>query len=439
MYRKILRNGGRLFILLPLLVVGMKAQQPQINQPADATIQKLLQKIDELEAAQKKMQERLDALTGKPVQQPPAQAVSAVAAPEPAAAAVPVAQQPPADADMADPSTRDHALGPVTFRGFSDLDFGRAWFEKLPPGGLNGSPNSFNIGDFDLFTNVRISEHWSVVGEMLVTSDFTNEFGIEMDRLLLNYKPNQYFNIGFGKYNTALGYYPNEFHRARYFQTATARPVMYSDEDNGGILPVHNIGITATGAIPSGGLGLHWVTEVANGRSASHPEVPIQNFADENTSKAVDAGLYAKPDGLRGFQAGFSIYHDIMHPTEGPAVNENIFTGHVVYSNSKVEFLNEAALLRHAVENTSRVYRSLTGYTQVSYAFGKFRPFFRYDYQNIPEGDPLFGSQGKLRGPSFGLNRHISNYVVLKLQYGRLFQTSHLSANDFQIQLAFAF
>src|SRR5262249_45355809 len=145
-----------------------------------------------------------------------------------------------------------HVLGPVVFHGFSDIDYGRAWFEKLPPNGLKGSPNSFNIGDFDLYTNTQLSDHWNMLGEMLVSSDFSNEFGVEMDRLLLSYKKNDYFKISFGKFATALGYYTEQFHRAQYFQTAIGRPVMYSDEDNGGILPTHNTGVSATGLIPSG-------------------------------------------------------------------------------------------------------------------------------------------------------------------------------------------
>jgi hypothetical protein len=220
------RKALRWFILVPLL--GMCAQLGgQDFNPA-----LLLQKIEEMEATQKRMQAQIDRLTAQ------------VAA-TPAATPAPVVVASPAEesvaADTLNASSSGHVLGPVEFRGFSDIGYGRAWFEKLPPGGLSGTPRSFNVGDFDLFVNTRISEHWSVLGEMLVTSDFSNEFSVEMDRLLLSYKRNDYFNVSFGKFNTALGYYPGAFNRARYFQTATSRPVMYGDEDNNGILPVHRV------------------------------------------------------------------------------------------------------------------------------------------------------------------------------------------------------
>jgi hypothetical protein len=75
----------------------------------------------------------------------------------------------------------------------------------------------------------------------------------------------------------------------------------------------------------------------------------------------------------------------------------------------------------------------------LAWAFGKTRPYVRFDYQNVPAGDPIFGVLGRQSGPSFGINRHISNYVVLKLQYGRLGRREYRTANGFTGQLAFAF
>ena len=44
---------------------------------------------------------------------------------------------------------------------------------------------------------------------------------------------------------------------------------MYLFEDSGGILPVHMVGVSLTGAVPNTDkLGLHWVAEVGNGRSS---------------------------------------------------------------------------------------------------------------------------------------------------------------------------
>jgi hypothetical protein len=146
-----------------------------------------------------------------------------------------------------------------------------------------------------------------------------------MDRLMLTYKKNDFFKISFGKYSTALGFYTNEFHRAQYFQTGIGRPIMYSDEDNGGLLPVHSIGVTATGSIP-GSLGLHWVGELSNGLSAKNPEIPVQVFQDENNRKAFNFALYVRPERWNGFQASLCCQPEIWKRSLSLITREGSFS-----------------------------------------------------------------------------------------------------------------
>jgi hypothetical protein len=255
--------------------------------------------------------------------------------------------------------------------------------------------------------------------------------------MLLTYTANDYFQISFGKYNTAIGYYTNAFHRAHFFQTAISRPIMFADEDDGGILPVHNIGITATGKIPSGALGLHWVAEVANGRSETAAE-PIQNFTDENNRKALNFALYSRPAWLPGFQVGASFYVDKIYPFTAPAMRETIPSAHIVYVGGKLEWLNEMAVLTHSVLDSSRVYHTVTSYSQVSWGFGRTRPYFRYDYQNAAASDPILGSLGRDNGPSAGVERRLSRFFVIKGQYGWL-TVARQTTGALDGQLAFAF
>jgi hypothetical protein len=162
----------------------------------------------------------------------------------------------------------------------------------------------------------------------------------------------------------------------------------------------------------------------------------------------VNFAAYIRPDWLSGIQTGFSFYRDTQHPFGiAAAVGETIFTAHVAYVGRRLEWLNEGALLRHALQGgNDHISRSTTSYTQVSWAVGKFRPYARYDYENVPKSDPIFGlvgeldgQPGRIGGPSFGVNRHISDYVVLKLQYGRLSQRGVPTANGYTAQVAFAF
>jgi hypothetical protein len=173
---------------------------------------------------------------------------------------------------------------------------------------------SFQIADFHLFVTARLSDDWSFLSELLITSDFSNEASAELDRMYFQYNPNKYLRVGLGKFNTSIGYYLNQFHRAKFYQTATGRPLMFSDEDNGGILPVHQIGVSFQGEIPSGALGLHYIGEIANGRSFNRSSAEVQNFADGNNFKAVNVGLFIQPDAAPGLDAGFSVYRDTLEP-----------------------------------------------------------------------------------------------------------------------------
>jgi hypothetical protein len=191
--------------------------------------------------------------------------------------------------------------------------------------------------------------------------------------------------------------------------------------------------------VPSGTLGLHWIAELSNGRSSLTPDVPVQNFVDENNGKAFNVGFYVRPEKIEGLQVGFSMYRDNLHPIDHPTVSEAIYTGHVAFVGQKLEWLNEAALVRHEIASEGEIFHNLTGYTQVSYLFGKTRPYFRYDYQNTSKEDPIFGEFGRHNAPSIGVARHISNYVVLKLQGSHFSERNAPATNLFTAQLAFTF
>jgi hypothetical protein len=420
-------------VLIVAIIAALVAPCIAQTTSDDATAA-LLKRVTELEKSLAEVKSQLSA-------QPTAVPTPLAPAPPIAASPTPVGPTPsPAaiDTDQA-PKEDNHTLGPLQFRGFSDFGFGRPLFEKMPETGLPGSPESFTVGDFDLFVNANMGDRLKVLGEVLVTSDFTNSFGAEIDRLMLSYKVNDRLTVSLGKFNTAIGYYTNEFHRARYFQTATSRPILFADEDNGGILPLHSIGMSATGPIPSGHLGLHWVAEIANGRSLQNNGVPVQNFVDENNGKATNFALYARPDWIHGFQTGVSFYRDTIHPAGIASLDQHIYSAHVALVRPHLELIGESVLLQHISTISSARFNSTSSYAQASYKMGLVRPYFRYEYQNMAVGDPVFGLLGRENGPSAGFRFDVSDFSCLKIQYGRLALRSGNSANDVQAQVAIVF
>jgi len=324
--------------------------------------------------------------------------------------------------------------------------FGDVGFESV-----SHVPDTFLFGSLDLFMTARLSDKVSTLAEVLFIAQNDNSIGADVERLLLRYRQNDYFSIAAGRYHTWVGYYNTAFNKGEYLETAVDRPFFYQFDDTGGFLPMQEVGVTATGKIPSGKWGLNYVIEAGNGRGWGPGSEPAQNNQDANNSKSVNGGLYIRPDWASGLQTGFSFRQDNL-TVPGPAVSETIATVHAVFTNSKYEILNEGVLVRH-VEPTGPIFRTSCFYSQWSRSFGNVHPYFRYQYFNAPTDDPvwIYASPngyaplndtnfiGRLNGPSVGIRYDFSPHAALKLQYDRYDLRGLPSVNGLNSQVAFTF
>jgi hypothetical protein len=197
------------------------------------------------------------------------------------------------------------------------------------------------------------------------------------------------------------------------------------------------VGVSASGHIPSGQLGLRYVAEIANGLASRSPDEAVQNIRDENNGKAVNFAILARPAWVQGFQAGFSVYRDQLTPVALPKIGETIMAAHAVWQTPKWELLNEAILIRHT--EADRVVRTTAFYTQASRQFGKVRPYFRYQYLNVPASDPALSDVGLLYGPSLGIRYDFSEFAAFKIQYDRTDRRNVPGFNGLTTQLSFVF
>ncbi len=386
-----------------------------------ARVQQLEQEVRELKAAHAAASPAADS-------RQPVAAAAPAPAPAPMAANVPHDQQPMPGMDQT-PATGSPTM---QFHGFSDIDY-RA-------DSLKGDTNSFFLGQFNLFITSKLSDHINFLAESVVEADPQNHMGIDLERLLLIYSASDYFTLSAGRYHTAIGWYNTAYHHSTWMQTAVGRPFLFEFEDNGGILPIHNVGLSATGRIPSGNLGLHYVAEIGNGRaSRSRLDEPVQNVVDENNGKAFNFAVYSRPAALRGFQTGFSVYHDNLAPAGAPNVGQTIMAVHAIYQSSKFEWLNEGLVIRNAIANGARVIHTSGFYSQISRKFGEVRPYFRYQYVNVPSSDPIFPDVGMMHGPSVGIRYDFSEFAAFKFQYDRTQRRLLSGFNGITTQLSFAF
>ncbi len=413
-------RGGRLVFIgvLALMTSSLFAQQPAAPANQETINQQLLERIQQLE---------------KEVQALKAQAPVTVAAAPVTPAPMPetVPQQP--EVNEVAPRLKLAVFGDVGGQIVSHV------------------PSTFEFGSLDLFMTARLSDKVSALGEALFIAQSDNAVQVDVERLLLRYRQSDYFSVSVGRMHTWVGYYNTAFNKGEFLETAIDRPFFYQFDDTGGFLPMQDLGVTFTGQVPSGKLGLNYVFEVTNGRGWGEDVEPAQNYQDANNSKAVNGGLFVRPDWASGLQAGFSLRHDNL-TVPGPDVAETIATAHVVFINGKYEIMNEGILVRH-VEAAGPIFRTSGFYSQWSRGFGKWRPYFRYQYFNAADDDPVWiyanpnqyaplsdgNFVGRLNGPSLGIRFDFSQYSALKLQYDRFDLRGLQSVNEVTSQVAFTF
>ena len=412
---------------LPSLYAG---DQP--SQDEQDAIRRMNEQIQELQAKVSELEARLNEVTGAG---PHGLREGGAAASASSHTALPLPAPPPAGQE----TQEDNSPPGVKLRMFGDVGY-EATNQK-------GVTNSFSVGTLDLFMTGTLTDRVSVLGEVLFTPLRDNSFGVDVERLLLQYKHNDYFNFAIGRYHTSIGYYNTAFHQGAWFQTAIDRPFMYAFDDRGGYLPLQEVGVTINGQIPSGSLGLNYVAEMGNGRAHLLGSDPAQNFRDTNNGKSLNFALYSRPSWLPGLQTGFSIYHDHLTFSDNLNHDKLISTAYVVFTNSNYEFLNEVMLVRHTNTQLGApgVFHTPGFYTQFSRQFGKYRPYFRYSYVNAGVAEPIYGDPadgpivGRRNGLTFGLRYDLNDHAAFKLQYHRLSERGQESFNLLETQFSFAF
>ena len=431
-----------LFLVFLLAAPALLAQEP--GPPAAShseTIRLLLQRVAELEAKVKK----IDQLEAR-VKQLEDEKLAAASAP-----AAPVAAQPSAAPEKESelqqeppvPERMDVSKTLLRIRGFGDIN--------LHGDNHKGDTTSFTLGQLNLFVTSDISERFKVLSEIIfeggpdniygVTTGQRNTFGVDVERFLVEYSHNDYFKLAAGRWHTAIGYYNTAYHHSTWFQTTADRPFLFAFEDCGGILPIHSVGASASGLIPSGRLGLHYVAEVGNGRASRSPltEEPVQNVIDDQNHKAYNLAIFSRPEAVPGLQVGFSAYRDLLAPANSPRVDETILAAHAVFVRPSFEWLNEALVVRHTPLGSADTFNTPGFYTQVSKKFGSYRPYFRYQYVNAANAEPIFPDIKLRQGPSVGIRFDASESVAVKLQYDYTALRQQASVSGLALQIGFTF
>jgi len=438
--------------LLPIVLILCRAVLAQSTAPNDQqTVSLLMQQIKELQQHDLAMEERIRILEAEKKASPETSA-PALHEGQPETQPVP----PPPLPEM-------HVLRGIQWRGFGEFDY-KVLDQRNPEFGtygfVPGSAGNFYTGDFDLFLTSRLTEKTSALAETDFEEGDAQSFKVDLRRLLLKYDANDHFRFSLGRYQTSIGYYNWAFRSAAWMQTTADRPLIMEFASDGGLLPTQAIGLSVTGSVPSGTLGLNYVAEYGSSDTIRPDINGDALFNDENNSNHVNVGIFLSPDRVPGLRIGGSIYHDQISdlvtaaagggdtgtqgeagniPSTSARWNQTIVNGHVVYISGGVEFLNEGFLIRHAPIGHGETFTTPAFYSQISKKLGPIRPFVRYQYVNASPQNVIYNDVGLRYGPSFGARYDVSDCWAFKAQLDHTARRGLPDLNGLHLQLSGTF
>jgi hypothetical protein len=387
-------------------------------------------------------------VSGVPASEPSVSAVPAneppVGAP-PANAAAPdapvdgIGQVAPAEpevvvtTDTADTSSEGEFHPSLSIKVFSDLSWGVE----------SGQNPAFQLGGVDFFFTADLSEQFSALSESVLE---ILEGGpvFDLERIYLEWHPKRWLQVRVGRDHVMLGRYMQTYHHALLFQLTSSRPALLAFEDEGGLLPAHQIGLEVKGDVTLPGTLLHYAVGIGNGRGQFADD--IMNSFDRNTFRSLLAQLALLPDFAPGLELGLSGYLDRIPPGFTDAagdvlitepIGEYIAAAHVAYTTYPIDVQAEAYWLRHEGVRSGQKTKMLGGFAQFGFGFDPWTPYGRFEVIKRDANDLFFNvshSPVELVELGAGLRYSLTDQAVLKVEYSHEFKTT---TRKFVIQTAF--
>lgn len=322
------------------------------------------------------------------------------------------------------------ALSSLVVRAFGSVQWGRT--------GVPDLPNSFSLGQLDFFVTSTLSDRFSVLTEVVLEGSINTQVITDLERLQLTYRLNDHLSVSAGRYHTGIGFYNTAFHHGSFFETPIGRPRVFDFEDEGGVLPVHEVGVTVRGLVPGTKSSLHYLVEIGNGRRWDEDDGagPAADH-DTNSEKSTNVALAYRPDRWRGLEAGTSFYRDTITDASRQDVAHRIFAAYATYRTPSVEVLAEWLVLHYRSGDLG--HRNDGGYVQASKAWGKWRPYYRYDRLSVDAATPVIGGTESSSAHVAGLRVDPTEWVGLKAQYERARRGTHRGVDAVGAQLVFVF
>lgn len=331
-------------------------------------------------------------------------------------------------------------------KGFSDVNYIKSDLQ----GGENEN-GAFALGAIDLYASELITDHIEVLMEVALENGI-----VDVERLQIGYILNDALKVRAGRVHNILGYWNVTFHHGTYIQTTIDRPFFIKFEDEGGLVPVHLVGIWASGRYHAGPLNLGYDLMLGNGSkivnvgATEGTELDPNNVSDDNHNKALSLRFQVSPrsmNALKFMVSGSISKVDGYDASNLPVleVDQNILNVSAIYDQEgePLEFLAEAFWVQNEDQltnlgkNTNTLYYVQAGYTFMDLV----TPYVRYEQSLLKEGDPYMAALSAVdtRVALAGMRYELSTGTALKAEFRRIHQKGVENHSEYAAQWSFAF
>ncbi len=314
------------------------------------------------------------------------------------------------------PRMRTNTAPPL--RGFADVLAGHRSNSHDDPG------EGFAVGNLDLYLTPDLGGKVRSLVELVFEMEHDGDSIAEIERAQIGYAFGDALTLWAGRYHNPFGYWNTAFHHGAQLQTAITRPRFLAFEDHGGILPMHGIGLWATGRMDAGEERLRYDAYVANAPSVNEEGV-LDVHAAGRTDFRASTGLTVawQPAALRGLEIGLHGMQTRVDLPDGSESRVRMLGGFAAYLDGPVEFIAEGYRFDNAQVGAGDAHDSTAWFVQGAYALERLTPFLRVERSALDDADPYFaalhGGQSYRRA-ALGLRFDLTAEAALKLELARL-------------------
>lgn len=322
---------------------------------------------------------------------------------------------------------------------------------------LRGEDPGFAIGPLGFQVTAHLAE--GLVGRTEYALSFEgSDTVIDVERAFLEYRHGHWM-LAAGRTHAEFGYWNNAFHHGRWLQLTINRPRVLRFEDEGGMLQVHQVGVTAVYGPERGEHGLEVALGVGNGHGPSI--VDVQTLGDNNLAKSVlirvgaagldhDALRFGVNLGIDQIAPASSLVRPLLPDTK---IFELLSGAYLALRSDPWIVFSEVYNVLHRA--TGRTWQITDGFVIAGYRLGAYTPYAQFEarrgdglfdpfYNPDPMASPEAAVPGDYVEGILGLHYDLSTWSALKLELSaRRFQTldDGLVANhsDYRIELNWSF